>query len=122
MKNTIFLCSLNEIPETGAKGIKFFADSDKDDIFLVRSPDDGQVLAYWNSCPHIPGSPLGWAKNRYLNRAQDTIVCSSHGALFNLVDGHCFSGPCIGEKLIPVPLHIDEHNRLYLIKTSEKLT
>lgn len=120
MTNTFFLCALSELPETGAKGIKVFSNSDKDDIFLVRSPDDGRVLAYWNDCPHLPGSPLAWAKDRYLNKAQDAIVCSSHGAQFTLADGHCFSGPCMGDRLKPAPLFIDEHNNLYLIKTSEK--
>jgi nitrite reductase/ring-hydroxylating ferredoxin subunit len=121
MENTIFLCALSELPAAGAKGIKIFLDSDKDDIFLVRAPDDGRVLAYWNDCPHLPGSPLAWAKDRYLNKALDTIICSSHGAQFNLLDGICFRGPCMGDGLLPAPLFIDEQDNLYLIKTSEKL-
>ena len=35
------------------------------------------------------------------------ILCATHGALFRIEDGHCLSGPCVGESLTPLPVSIE---------------
>ena len=35
------------------------------------------------------------------------IICSTHGALFELDDGYCSYGPCTGDHLEQVPLEVD---------------
>jgi nitrite reductase/ring-hydroxylating ferredoxin subunit len=93
------LCRLEEIPDPGARGFPsapggFFS------LFAVRKA--GQVHVYVNSCPHI-GVPLEPLPDRFLDRQKQLIVCAAHGARFRIEDGHCISGPCVGQTLEPVP-------------------
>lgn len=72
----------------------------RDVAFLIRLK--GDLLAYRNSCPHIPGAPLAWRRHTYLNKDATRIVCSGHDAWFELEDGRCIKGPCKGEALEPL--------------------
>ena len=38
-------------------------------------------------------------RDRYLH-------CDGHGALFRVEDGVCVDGPCVGERLAPVPVRV----------------
>ena len=97
------LCRLDEIPEPGSKGFDFRVGDDLRSIFVVRL--GGTVRAYENSCPHTLG-PLDWVPDQFLTREKDMILCATHGALFRIEDGHCLSGPCVGENLTPLPVSI----------------
>jgi len=59
------------------------------------------IYLYNNSCPHIH-SPLDFIPGRFLTPEKDLILCSTHGALFRIEDGHCVFGPCIGKRLEPI--------------------
>jgi nitrite reductase/ring-hydroxylating ferredoxin subunit len=96
------LCRVEEIADPGAKGFPsapggFFA------LFAVRKA--GQVHVYVNSCPHI-GVPLEPLPDRFLDARRQHILCSAHGARFRIEDGHCVSGPCVGQALEAVPVTI----------------
>jgi nitrite reductase/ring-hydroxylating ferredoxin subunit len=97
------LCDLDEIDEGNSGG--FFAERNgrMESYIVVRK--DGDVFVYLNSCPHI-GSPLDFAPGRFLNPNKTMILCSTHGALFRIEDGHCVSGPCAEQELTVVPVHI----------------
>ena len=73
-------------------------------MFVVRTGD--AVQAYENACPHTSG-PLDWVPDQFLTRERDMILCATHGALFRIEDGHCLSGPCVGENLTPLPVSIE---------------
>jgi len=64
--------------------------------FVVRQGD--QVFAYENYCVHV-GHPLNWAPNAFLTKDRSSIICASHGALYEINTGLCFAGPCIGKTL-----------------------
>ena len=98
------LCRLDEIPDPGSKGFDFRTGDDLRSVFVVRLA--GTVRAYENSCPHTAG-PLDWVPDQFLNREKDMILCATHGALFRIEDGHCLSGPCVGESLTPLPVSIE---------------
>ncbi|MEZ5542029.1 MAG: Rieske 2Fe-2S domain-containing protein [Pseudomonadota bacterium] len=74
------------------------------DVFLVRSV--AGVFGYLNSCPHT-GAPLDWMPDQFLSPDRDLIQCSMHAALFNLHDGQCIAGPCVGQALLLLPLYMD---------------
>jgi len=57
-----------------------------------------QLHAYWNLCPHL-SVPLNWAPNRFLDPSKSYLQCATHGALFQLDDGLCVSGPCSDDRL-----------------------
>lgn len=73
--------------------------------FVVRC---GEILrAYVNFCPHA-GFPLNWRPHEFLAPGAPMILCSMHGALFEIDDGRCVAGPCEGLALHPIPLQVDD--------------
>ena len=98
------LCALSEIREPGARGFLFGEGKERFDMFVVRRGDS--VVAYVNECPHA-FTPLETWPDKFLTLAEDEIICSTHGALFNIGDGLCTSGPCTGKTLISIPVAVE---------------
>ena len=67
---------------------------------------EGRAYAYVNSCPHV-GTPLDLWPNEFLAEDGRTIVCSTHGALFEPDSGFCIAGPCAGDHLAPLPVRVE---------------
>ncbi len=67
---------------------------------------DGEVRAWVNRCPHI-GAPLDLWPNEFYSEDGRTLVCSTHGAIFEPVSGRCTVGPCVGDALRPLPVRRD---------------
>ncbi len=106
------LCRLADIEDGQAKGFTLGAGRDAREIFVVR--EDGRVFGYVNSCPHL-GTPLNWQDDRFISDDSGLIICATHGALFEIEDGACVSGPCAGQALEAVPLALDAEGRVVLI-------
>jgi nitrite reductase/ring-hydroxylating ferredoxin subunit len=70
----------------------------------VRS--GGRLMIYVNACPHL-GVSLDWAPDRFLSSDGSHIVCSTHGAAFDILTGHCLRGPCAGDSLESVAFWIE---------------
>jgi nitrite reductase/ring-hydroxylating ferredoxin subunit len=64
--------------------------------FVVRRGND--VYAYQNFCMHV-GHPLNWKPDSFLTKDGSRIICSSHGALYEIESGICVAGPCPGKRL-----------------------
>ena len=97
------LCALEDIAVPGAKGFTFGEGRERFDMFVVRT--DRQCIAYVNACPHA-FTPLETVADKFLTRNKDQILCTTHGALFNLDDGYCTSGPCAGKSLVAIPIQV----------------
>ena len=65
---------------------------------VVVQTKDGRYFGYANSCPHT-GVWLNVRSCGYLDEAGRDLVCSRHGARFDVETGVCLEGPCEGEKL-----------------------
>lgn len=91
-----FLCNNADIGDDQAKGI------DVEDRSLVVVRRDGLVHVYLNWCPHL-GIELNFMPDQFLDSDSAFIMCANHGALFEIENGHCLSGPCSGDALIKVP-------------------
>jgi len=102
------LCALADIPDGGSKGFPA-APGAFMGLFAVRRGE--QVWVYVNSCPHI-GLPLDPVPDRFLDAKRQHILCSAHGARFEIESGECVSGPCYGEALEPVPARVEEAGRV----------
>jgi nitrite reductase/ring-hydroxylating ferredoxin subunit len=103
-RDGIRLCRLDEIPDGDSRGFDPLGQG-RDTLLVVRQ---GASLHAWrDACPHLPGVPMAWRKNAYLNAARDRIVCSAHGALFDIATGICTLGPCLGESLEPLAVFVD---------------
>lgn len=104
------ICELNDIPSRRAQP-----------FVLARRYDDGQVrpwlifvirwgkhvLGYENACPH-EGVHLDWERGQFFDSDGTRLQCGKHGALFDLATGECVEGPCIGARLKPVELVVDD--------------
>lgn len=90
------LCHVEEIGDPGAKGFTIETAGERRAVFVVRRL--GHVFAYENTCPHV-GTPLDFVPDRFLSHDRRHLLCSTHGALFEIVTGLCVHGPCKGRSL-----------------------
>jgi nitrite reductase/ring-hydroxylating ferredoxin subunit len=98
------LCTLEDIADGEGKGFEIEQDDGNFvDIFVVRQGD--HVIGYHNLCPHV-ATPLNWANNSFMTLDRKYILCDTHGAEFRIEDGHCISGPCIGDRLTPLTVEL----------------
>lgn len=97
------LCRIDEIAEPGAKGFTLETGSGRREVFVARRL--GHVFAYENSCPHV-GTPLDFMPDRFLTRDRRHLLCSTHGAMFEIATGLCIHGPCKGRSLAALPVKV----------------
>lgn len=102
------ICMMEEVPEREARSFEL---SDGNTIFVTQR--DGAFYAYQNLCPHLQVE-LEFLENQFLDRDQEYIECSSHGALFVVETGECISGPCQGESLEKVGISLHSDGGIYL--------
>ncbi len=95
------LCRLDEISDGDGKEVVFGETTRAFRMFVVRR--GGSVWGYVNACPHV-SLTLNFFPNRFTQPGGDFIVCSNHGAAFELDTGHCVSSPCAGDSLSEVPV------------------
>ena len=98
-----FLCKQQDLTEDKARGFTIGQKPENLELLLVKK--DGQIYAYKNHCPHL-GITLNWQEDEFLSLEKTHIECSTHGALFNLGDGHCIAGPCIRQDLQPLTIEL----------------
>jgi len=101
---TRVVCALHELADPGAKGFTIGRGDWPLRGFVVRH--GGVVRAYVNHCPHA-GFPLNWTPDAFLAPDAPMILCSMHGALFEVESGLCISGPCQGLGLRPLAVRVE---------------
>ena len=104
MNQWIDLCTLDDLADPGARGFVSGTAQNPLPGFVVRK--GAEVFAYVNICPHA-GRPLNWKPDAFLTRDNSTIMCSAHGALFEITTGLCVAGPCLGRSLHTIDTRID---------------
>jgi nitrite reductase/ring-hydroxylating ferredoxin subunit len=92
----VLLCRLDDIPDPGCRMFDFGAGGWPAEGFVVRRGDS--VYGYVNVCPHA-GHALNWKPDAFLTRDGNLIMCSAHGAVFEIETGLCVAGPCPGQSL-----------------------
>ena len=102
MAGTI-LCRLDDIPDGEGKGLTVDTRGGEREIIIIRK--GGAAFGYLNSCPHA-WVQLDWSPDRFMNRDRSHIMCSTHGAMFEVETGRCVAGPCLGDKLMPFPVTV----------------
>lgn len=101
------LCRLEDVPIGRGKEIVLGESSGRWPfrMFVVRS--EASVWGYANACPHLH-IPLDLSPDRFVSADGAFIQCANHGALFQLDDGYCVSGPCGGESLTQIPVVVKD--------------
>jgi nitrite reductase/ring-hydroxylating ferredoxin subunit len=74
-------------------------------ILITRRSN--QFFGYENACPH-QGTRLDTVPGEFLDEESNFITCGTHRAQFDVDTGHCFIGPCQGERLTPIELVVDD--------------
>ena len=109
-----YLCHMDDLPLGGSRGFDPLG-AGRDSVFAVRLVGTrAGIRVFRNACPHVDGSPLAWRKNEYLNADRSRIICSGHGAEFEINTGRCLLGPCLGENLQTIAHHIGEDGSVSL--------
>lgn len=106
------LCRFGELSDPGTLAVSVVRNGVPLELCVVRRAD--QVFAYVNHCPHA-GSPLDWVPGQFLDLDKRYIQCSTHHALFEIGDGECVAGPCVGERLTAVPVEVRD-GAVYLVE------
>ncbi len=99
----VLLCRFGDLDDPGSKG---FDDVEGEAPFFIVKRN-GSMFGFRNHCPHY-GAPLDWKPDAFLNRERDLILCSMHGALFDIASGMCVRGPCPGLALTPVNILVED--------------
>lgn len=100
----IVVCRFEDLESPESRGFEFGTPDGSRSGFIVRA---GQaVFAYLNVCPHA-GHRLNWKPHAFLTRQQDLIMCSMHGAIFDIPTGVCVGGPCQGRALTPLRVAVE---------------
>jgi len=100
----IELAKLQDLQEGETKLISVDGEPPYRSIVLVKSKE--QFRAYWNVCQHI-AIPLDGGLGR-LPLIGGYLVCSTHGAKYEVTEGICVKGPCTGSKLPSIELEMTD--------------
>jgi len=97
------ICDLSDIDDGASDGFVVDTADGRCGLMVIRKGDG--ALSYLNSCPHI-GTPLDIRPGRFLDQAGVHILCTTHGALFQIDDGLCIAGPCVDDKLTRIEIEV----------------
>ena len=100
---TRVLCRVDELAATGCREFSLGGGDWPVRGFIVRAGT--AVHAYLNRCAHM-ALPLNMLPNRFLTHDGSLILCTAHGALFEKSTGYCVAGPCAGQRLRVIPVHV----------------
>lgn len=96
------LCHYSDIAESHSKGFTVEGTS------CIAVKKEGTLFVYRNECPHL-SIPLEHMPDQFLDSQQAYIICSNHGALFEIQTGLCISGPCVNSSLKSIPFEIQNN-------------
>ena len=101
----LLLCRLADLRATGCREFRI-GDGDWPLRGFVVQGEQG-VRAYLNRCPHL-SYPLNYLPDDFLSYDRRYLPCKMHGALFEKDSGLCIAGPCLGRRLVALPLRVDD--------------
>ena len=100
----LWRCPAVDLPPGRTARLRIRCDGRDVEGFVINH--DGRYRAYVNRCAHV-GTPLDLFPNEFTSEDGRTIVCATHGALYDPEDGACTAGPCVGDALDPLPVRQD---------------
>lgn len=105
-----FVANATDVPE-GATTLEVLSDAGEFPMILAHQ--GGQFYAYVNACPH-QFLPLDYRSPQILITAGDKLMCTSHGAMYDLKIGVGTAGHGLGCSLGSVPLEITKDGRILI--------
>ena len=92
----IRIATAKEVEEGKTVKFSFTRDDRPQEGFVGRFK--GKLFAYDNTCRHLPIS-LDYGDNRFFDSKGESLVCQTHGAMYEPDSGLCTRGPCAGASL-----------------------
>ena len=105
------ICNLDDIKNNYSLGLSVRINGTLKKLIIVNA--EKHIFVYVNSCPHI-GTPLDLIPGQFLSHNKESIICSTHGALFQIKTGLCTFGPCKNKYLEPVTIHVENNEIFYI--------
>lgn len=98
-----WICPSSALREGGA-GVRFALQTvlGAGTGFVVRY--QGQVCGFVNQCRHVP-TELDWVPGQFFDDSGIYLICATHGARYDPLQGNCVSGPCAGKSLFRLQIH-----------------
>lgn len=92
------LCASAALIDGGA-GVRFTVmhRDQPEPAFVIRYQH--VVYAYLNRCAHKLVE-LDWEPGQFFDADRRTLICATHGARYDPVNGACVDGPCRGARLV----------------------
>lgn len=96
------VCACGEL-QNGGSGVRFQVEhlGHTQPAFVVRHA--GRAVAYLNRCAHKLVE-LDWQEGEFFDAEHRFLVCTTHGARYDPVNGKCVAGPCRGAMLTTIPV------------------
>jgi nitrite reductase/ring-hydroxylating ferredoxin subunit len=110
MDELFAICRTFEIDDHDARGfvLKRVGKDGEGERWPIIVTRKGQVFyGFENKCPHA-GERLDVNSGEFMDEAGNFLVCSKHGAQFDLDTGFCFSGACQNKSLTPIKIVVDD--------------
>lgn len=95
--------TLRDLRRNGS--LKFQANFDGREIEGFAIWHSGEVRVFENQCQHLP-LPLDYDDNQFFAPDGESLVCQTHGAVYDPLTGRCSEGPCRGNALKRIPVEI----------------
>jgi naringenin degradation protein FdeD len=94
-------CAADALGPGATAKFQLECDGRRIDAFIVQHGEG--YHAYVNRCPHV-GTPLDLWPNEFLTEDGRSLICATHGAIYEPGTGRCIAGPCIDDWLEALPV------------------
>jgi nitrite reductase/ring-hydroxylating ferredoxin subunit len=86
------ICASEALADSG-RGVRFEVEyfGQPAPAFAVRY--GGKVQGYLNRCAHV-AMELDWQEGVFFDSGGNSLLCSTHGAVYDPGSGRCLGGPC----------------------------
>ncbi|MEW6337174.1 MAG: Rieske 2Fe-2S domain-containing protein [Acidobacteriota bacterium] len=98
------IARLDEIPEGGMVFAYRDGPVEESGILLLAH---GVPVAWRNLCRHLAVRLDCERRGEFTAPGSRNLVCQQHGARYDPVSGACLAGPCLGSRLRPLPIRVE---------------
>ncbi len=84
---------------------------------VVRKQE--KFYAYRNECRHL-SITLDLNDEQFFNAEGTHLQCQMHGATYEIENGECIAGPCVGSRLERLEIQIEENRLVVQFKEESK--
>jgi len=100
------IVSVDEVPEDTTFLYRLRSDDDEEPREAILLRDEEGVVSWLNYCQHFTHIKLDKGSGAELRNGE--VICTNHGAYFEVDSGRCTYGPCEGAYLNEVDVAVED--------------